>query len=229
MFIPILSNGSGDVKVKFMEAFIQSVGTLQFTFAPVSDSAVARARNIAAWAFLKSDREYLFFWDADIVATKQDIERLCENDCDILCGIYCKKQVSLNPEPVFNTLEGKGVQICGGLEEIKRGGTGFMRIHRSVFEKIKAPESAEILKSMNVMKLEYHNHGETQWNFFPMGVLRGEYLSEDWYFCDIARELGFKVMLDTRIQTLHDGSCLYPIDWKALGLVPAPADDTVTV
>jgi hypothetical protein len=116
---------------------------------------------------------------------------------------------------VFNTLPDAGVQITGGLEEIQRGGTGFMRIHRSVFEAMKRPE------------LEYDNHGELQWDFFRVGIKNREYLSEDWFFCDDARELGFKVMLDTRIQLLHVGQVNYPIDWRSLGLVPDEKTDTI--
>lgn len=192
-----------------MESWVQAVGNLQFILATSEDSLVSRARNVVSAAFLKTDREFLLFWDADIPANRAHMELLCENDHEILGGIYCKKALTVEPQPVFNTLEGSGVHIAGGIEEVKRIGTGFMRIHRSVFEKMKCPE------------IEYENHGELQWDFWPVGVRNREYLSEDWAFCDRARELGFKVMLDTRIQLSHIGSCSFPVDWKALGLVKA--------
>lgn len=212
LYIPLIGNGGGDVKLQFMAQWVQAVGNLQFILATSEDSLASRARNVQAAAFLKTDREYLLFWDADILATKQDIDHLCENDHDILCGIYCKKTVSLEPQPVFNTLPGTEPKPMGGLEEIARGGTGFMRIHRGVFEALKCPE------------IEYDNHGELQWDFFPVGIKNREYLSEDWFFCDNAREKGFKVILDTRIQLLHQGGATFPIDFAAIGLVPAPKE-----
>ncbi len=58
----------------------------------------------------------------------------------------------------------------------------------------------------------YVNHGADEWDFFSVGVVNKEYLSEDWYFCDKARALGFRVMLDTRIQVRHEGSAIFPLD-----------------
>jgi hypothetical protein len=164
-----------------------------------ADSLVSRARNIAVAGFLKTDAEYLLFWDADIVAMPQDLAWLCENDHDILCGIYPKKQLDL--VPVFQTLPGHEATAFGGIIEVSRSGTGFMRVHRSVFQSMIDSGSAPV----------YTNHGEDQWDFFPVGVRDGEYLSEDWLLCDLARSLGFKVMLDTRIQLRHQGLATYPI------------------
>jgi hypothetical protein len=204
LFVPILSNGDGKVMVDFVMSLLVCLcqcPTVEVK--SISDSLVSRARNVAVAIFLKSDREFLLFWDADIIVQRHDIEHLFESDADILCGIYPKKQLDL--VPVFQTLEGHEITPCGGLVEVKRSGTGFMRIHRSVFEKF--IESG--------MAPKYTNHGEDQWDFFPVGVVDGEYLSEDWAFSDNARKLGYKVMLDTRIQTRHQGLATYPIQTPA--------------
>jgi hypothetical protein len=70
------------------------------------------------------------------------------------------------------------------------------------------PDNAEDDRSAK----HYVNHGHDEWDFFPVGVVNKEYLSEDWYFCDKARALGFKVMLDTRVQLRHEGSAIFPLD-----------------
>lgn len=198
LFIPILSNGDGKVMVDFMMSFVACLNCVPgVKVSSFSDSLVPRVRNIAAAAFLKTECEYLLFWDADIISQPRDIQFLLESTEPLLCGIYTKKQMEL--APVFNVLKGQEPVPCGGLVEVARSGTGFMRIHRSVFEAMKRAEIA------------YFNHGEEQWNFFPVGVVNGEYLSEDWAFCDRARELGFRVMLDSRIQTRHMGLISYPI------------------
>lgn len=197
ILIPILHNGDGNVKANFMYSFLEAMGSHPFHVIQIADSLVTRARNVAAAAFLKTEYEYILFWDADIIVTAQQLNWLMENDDSILCGIYPKKQVELCP--VLNCLPGTTCIETGGLLEIARGGTGFMRIHREVFEAMKTKEN------------EYGNHGEPQWDFFPVGVRNGEYLSEDWYFSDVARELGFKIMCDTRIQLRHEGTAVYPI------------------
>ena len=92
-------------------------------------------------------------------------------------------------------------------QEIARAGTGFLRVHRTVLEKMKdvGPSNAN-------WSQHYVNHGSDEWEFFPVGVVNKEFLSEDWYFCDRARALGFKIMLDTRIQLRHEGVAIYPIE-----------------
>lgn len=200
VFFPLIDNGDGNVKSNFMYSFIESIGSRPFHIVKIADSLVCRARNVAAAVFLKTDYQYLFFWDADIIAGSQHLDFMAENDHEILCGIYPKKQKEL--VPVLNCLPGTTSIETGGLVEIARGGTGFMRIHRSVLEAMKCRD------------IEYDNHGELQWDFFQVGVRNREYLSEDWYFCDRGREIGFKVMLDTRIQVKHEGSAVYPFEQK---------------
>jgi len=128
-----------------------------------------------------------------------------ESDEPILAGIYCKKSKGI--EPCLNTLPGHQETQCGGYQEIARAGTGFLRIHRSVLEKMKDAGEGNPNWAHH-----YVNHGADEWDFFPVGVVNKEYLSEDWYFCDKARALGFKIMLDTRIQVRHEGSAIYPLD-----------------
>ena len=197
IFIPLLENGNGNVKANFMYSFLESIASRPFHVIHIADSLVSRARNVAAAAFLKTEYEFLLFWDADIIATDQHLTWLGEHDDEILCGIYPKKCKELIP--VLNTLPGTESIETGGLIEIARGGTGFMRIHRSVFE------------AMKKVCPEYDNHGELQWDFFQVGVRKREYCSEDWSLCDIARSLGFKIMLDSRIQLRHEGSAIYPL------------------
>jgi hypothetical protein len=38
------------------------------------------------------------------------------------------------------------------------------------------------------------------------------FLGEDWAFCELARELGFKVWLDPSIRVAHSGRYFYTVD-----------------
>jgi hypothetical protein len=59
------------------------------------------------------------------------------------------------------------------------------------------------------------------WDFFKVGVWqcpktgRRRLLSEDWWFCELAREAGYSVMMDERIVLKHVGTFVYPFDSPA--------------
>jgi hypothetical protein len=200
LFLPIIDNGGGAIRSNFLLSVLNAFRGRDLHIERFSDSLVTRARNRAASYFLRqTDRDYIMFIDTDIIFTKDHIDMLMESDAPLLAGIYCIKQKGI--APCLNTLPGHVDTPSGGYVEIARAGTGFMRVHRSVLEKMK--EQGDIF---------YINHGQDEWDFFRVGVVNKEYLSEDWWFCDRARELGFKVILDSRIQLRHEGVAIYPLE-----------------
>ncbi len=206
VFLPLLDNGQGSVRANFILSILRGFHGRDIHIERFSDSLPSRARNRAAAYFLRdTERDFILFIDTDIIFDKHHIDLLMESDEPILAGIYCKKSKGI--DPCLNTLPGHQETQCGGYQEIARAGTGFLRVHRSVFEKMKdvGPDNTN-------WSQHYVNHGADEWDFFPVGVVNKEYLSEDWYFCDRARALGFKVMLDTRIQLRHEGTAIYPIE-----------------
>lgn len=197
LFLPILDNGLGSCRIQFLASFVKAFSGFEIVIASISDSHPGRGRNRAAANFLASGCDYMLFIDSDIIFTPQHIEMLMESAEPILAGIYCLKCEEV--KPCLQTLPGHQPLATGGIIEVARTGTGFLRIHKSVFEKLKETT------------LEYVNHGRPEWDFFASGVVDKEWLSEDWYFCDLARKAGFKVMVDTRIQLGHEGNIVYPI------------------
>lgn len=210
IFFPIIDNGLGSVKANFMVCCVAALAGYDVYMERYSDSLIPRARNRAAAKFLKGKRDYLLFIDCDIIFSKDQIDCLMQHDEPIVCGIYCKKEKEV--APCLNLLPENSAIKTGGLAEIKRGGTGFMRIHRSVLDAMKEDDSIQESRTKWWKAPIYNNHGGEEWDFFATGVKDREYLSEDWFFCDRARELGFKVMLDTRIQTKHEGTAFFPTD-----------------
>lgn len=165
------------------------------------DSLISRARNKIAKYFLDTDKKYLLFIDNDIIFQPADIEQLRSHDKPIVGGVYFKKKIPY--EPVANTC----LAIEGDLHEMAEIGTGFMMIRRDVFEQIieMHPE------------LAYRNENDevkgTYYDFFRVGVNpHGRYLSEDYFFCELARSCGFKVYLDTSVIVQHKGHAIYPFD-----------------
>ena len=53
--------------------------------------------------------------------------------------------------------------------------------------------------------------GRREYDYWPMGVINDEYLSEDWYFCDRYRSLGGKIWCHTAIRLRHTGPAIWPL------------------
>lgn len=182
-----------------MMSMIQGFAEQHVHMIQLGDSHPGRGRNRAAAEFLKTPCEYMLFIDADIIFNSDHIRTLMASDEPLLCGVYPVKEPNLRLCAVG--LDGY-IDVESNRDKpvaVKRAGTGFMRIHRSVFERLKACSAA------------YLNHGEPQWDFFQSGVRDNEWLSEDWFFCDKAREAGFRVMLHLGIQLHHEGTAVYPL------------------
>lgn len=173
----------------------------------VGDSLVARARNRLAARFLASDCTHLLFLDTDLIFSLDHIRRLISHEEPIVAGLYPKKQRELGW--VCNVLPGVPEQ-ADGLQEVLYAGTGCLLIAREVLEEMvsRRPE------------IEYDpDDGDEpglKWDFFSTGVIQGEdgrrrYLSEDWSFCEVARQLGYRVMMDTQVILKHCGEIVYPL------------------
>lgn len=176
----------------------------------IGDSLVARARNRIAAKFLRSeDFTHLLFLDTDLIFSPEHIARLVSHDEPIVAGLYPKKQREL--AWVCNLLPGEETDERG-LQQVRYAGTGCLLIAREVLERMREayPE------------LEYDpDHGDepgVKWDFFRCGVYRcpesglRRYLSEDWWFCQMALDLGYRIWMDTQVVCKHVGQMVYPVD-----------------
>lgn len=183
-------------------------GFYPLTLAKVGGAGVARARNNMAAEFLKTGCDYYFAIDSDITFDPEMVAKIVEHRRPISCGPYALKQSKL--QWCTNALPGEKADEATGLQRVANTGTGFMCIHRSVFE-------AMIAKHPEIAYREdlADARGETRWDFFSMGVVDGRYLTEDWYFCHRARALGFAIWLDCAFHVKHEGMISFPLDEDA--------------
>lgn len=178
---------------------------MQIDYSQPEEAAIDRVRSIIATKFLKSDGDILLFIDDDILYTPECVYLLIK-DCletkSIVTGPYIKKkmpadELALAPLPGNNTFE---LGRTGKLQEIKWGATGFMAIHRDVLEAL-------------ADRLPLCNLGEEYPFFCPFFYRDSDhgwlYLSEDFAFCERAREAGFKIYADTRMVLGHYGKWVY--------------------
>lgn len=201
----------GSIKIKTASAIMQGYAVHNLWrgyYFPAADG-ISRARNNAVAEFLGTTCEYLQWIDSDILFTPEHVLALRRHgQLDIVCGVYAKKseRVSL----VYNSLgSGDPTPNKQGLMRIAYGGTGFMRIHRSVIE--------TMIRENPLLAYECDLDGKTKWDLFGMGVanctLTGKrrYLTEDWMFCNRALALGYQVWIDTTVELGHIGTAVYPL------------------
>lgn len=175
----------------------------------VGDSHPDRARNIIVSEFMRSDKDYLLFLDADLKFNRADIAKLIRHNVDIAVGFYAKKMpgmaqwvgTAIDPTPDEN-----------GIVTMREAGTGCMLIHRRVFESIhKAyPDRHYIADGSSLPEYDYFSSGV---RYCP-DRKANRWMSEDWAFCMDARQCGYTIHGDTNIVLLHEGACLFPTDYE---------------
>ena len=196
---------------------------------------VGRSRNMMTRAFLESDCTDLLFIDSDIVFSVDQVKRILSHPEEVVGGMYFKKCQG-NTEPCLNTIRNPIVKP-NGLNQVNYIGTGFLRIKRVVFEKIierwgdeirYCPDGSADIVEYNFWNLAMHTFDremieptEPRIQFLMDKYklsreqvdksIRTRWLSEDWWFCQRANELGFKVWADRRIALKHSGNVLYPL------------------
>jgi hypothetical protein len=196
-FYPLIDNGTGIIKAQYCYDALVALGGRGAVLGRVSQPYPTRSLNMATATFLSTDCEEMVVIDMDIHFTREDVDKLLSHDVPLVYGLYPKKALPLQWCVATLTDESP----FGGdepLVEVKRAGRGFMRVHRSVFEKMKP------------LVPEYHNHGRPEWQFWHEGCDNdGEWRSEDWWFCDNWRKLGGKVLVDQTICLQHIGDYSY--------------------
>lgn len=155
-------------------------------------SIVAEARNLCVRAAVEAKAEWLLFFDSDMVFPSDTLKRLLAHDRPIVAATYTRRMLPLGF--IGTRLDGAAFTLADkGLVEAARLPTGCMLIKASVFKKLKAP-------------------------FFRCGYdeIAGKILSEDFWFSDRVRELGYQLWCDMDLsrQIEHIGAFRFALREK---------------
>lgn len=153
------------------------------------------ARNKLTNAFLKTDATDLFFIDSDVGWDYKAVKRFLEYDEEIVAGLVPKRKM-----PTFyhdNALTG---EINHNLIASLEAPTAFMRLKRSVFEK---------LDNAYPEYKDYYTL-ETGPAYWQTGYVNKNFLGEDIFFCRQWIALGEKIWIDPQVDFSHRGSH----DWR---------------
>lgn len=202
-----------------------------------NESLITRARNYLVDEFMRSDHTHLMFIDSDIGFDPMDVLALAaltdeKEDREIMCGPYPKKAISWekikravdkgfaddNPnvleryvgDYVFNPAGEKNEIRLDQPVEVLEGGTGFMCISRSAFEKYTKAYPEFSYKPDHVRTKNFDGSREIM-AYFDCVIDKESkrYLSEDYMFCQWSRKAGVKVWMCPWMKLTHMGSYMF--------------------
>jgi len=160
-----------------------------------ADTAVAR--NLLAEK-TKDVADYIFFLDDDTLPPINTITKLLSHEKHIIAGLYFAKQEPHFPQIFLRNEEDPTRYDCienykkDSLIEVDTCGAGCLLVKTEVFKNLKKPY------------FKYEPSGE--------GIPRK---GEDFYFCEKAKEAGYKIFCDTSIICKHIGTkYIGPEHWE---------------
>lgn len=195
-----------------------------------NESLIQRARNVLLHRALKDTATtHILMVDADIGFEPDDVLRMLALDVDFVCGAYSRKQIEWErvraavqagvgdidahaSSTFVHGLDGL-VDVNGirdqRLVEIRRAGTGFMLLRRSVFMTLMHSGMVATYRNRQiVLSDELAGRGDRITAFFhcPLDPREDDLISEDYYFCDAWRNTGGKIYLAPWVRLSHFGT-----------------------
>lgn len=190
-----------------------------------TESLISRGRNTLVAKFLMSDSTHLLFIDADLIFNPVAVLKMLNENVELIGCPYPKKKYNWlkvakyggdfkNIGETQTKFTDINYNVLGG-EMITKGSvipakdipTGFMLIRRSVFATLMANYPERNYKN-NIAGL-HPNMADKFYDFFGTGIVDGYYLSEDYYFCYLCREVGIDLWLETGFTFGHIGRFTY--------------------
>ena len=168
-----------------------------------NESLITRARNKIFSIFVAYDFDYLLFLDADIMFPANGLVKLLNHNKHLIGAPVRLKDPNRVVYNYGEVLDDSQKPLL----KVDRIGCAVMLISKQLALDVvkECQESGEYY---------YHNPDYTRgeqisrikiYNAFRVGVSDGEYLSEDFYFCKLARQLGYDIYVDTSCKTIHNG------------------------
>ena len=202
-----------------------------------NESLITRARNYCCDEFMRSEAEHLMFIDSDIGFNPQDVIALmtlqAQNDqYDIIGGPYPKKCISwekikhavdkgiADEDPnvlekfvgdfVFNPKGGQQTIPIGEPVEVLEIGTGFMMVSKKAMKKFVDSYPQYMYKPDHV-RTEHFDGSRKIMQYFQAEVdpKSERYLSEDYWFCQKAQDVGLRTWFCPWMKLQHVGTYIF--------------------
>lgn len=179
-----------------------------------NDALIERSRSYIATYFLEqTDLDVLFTCDSDVLFDAGDVQTICQQAHDlkaIVGGAYVTRSRE-RCVPTSYFLPGQPMVFDGTQtpQPVKWVATGFMAVDRSVVAKIAARPDMPLCHPK-------HRGLRLRPMYLPMVVPDDEgdpiFLSEDWAFCERAREEGVTSYINPGVRLLHQGDYAFRLE-----------------
>jgi hypothetical protein len=168
-----------------------------------NQSLLPLARNTLLNEAYKRKPDDIIWIDTDMVWEPDTLRQLLKHDVDVV-GSACRKKIPENVQFNFQLFKEKSFEPDEkGLIEVRRLGTGFLRMSRKAYTHLWENDK------------KYEVQGVMGSNVFEIGIWQGrELLSEDFIVCEKLIERGFKIFMDPNLTVGHIGTFNYWADVK---------------
>lgn len=199
----------GQVHADFVHSLIgiqaaKDAGLLDYSLMTITnESLITRGRNTIISTFYHSKEfTHLFFVDADLGFPKELLPQLLKQDKDLIGQAVPLKGYDEKGNHVLNV--GKVISAPNEeLLEVEHVGNALMLMSRKIAEDLCDNSDKYIPSNLT----RGNKQTKSQFDVFQVGVKDGIYLSEDYFVCSKARELGYTVyVLNKNIQVRHNGN-----------------------
>lgn len=179
----IATPSTGTIKTKTVESLIGMCKNLPFDYVFLSHegSILHYMRERLVKKAIDLNCTHLLFVDSDMVFKPEAVLKLIEDDKDIVGVNYRTRQLPGEETSKYPVYAG-----ASDLREAISVATGFMLIKLSIFEFLPEP-----------------------WFFWESNTDGGLVLGEDFWFCRLAQEKGFKVWVDLGLHVGHIGDWIF--------------------
>lgn len=218
--------GGGQVTTQYLMSFISTLGlAIKSGIQPVlytlsQESLLPRGRNHIAQVAMRDKYNKLFFIDADSGWFPEQFMAIVSSPFPIVAGCVPLKTypIVLNYLPfkedekffvnALRTPEAtKKMRDAYGMAEVPVAftGTAFLCIDTGVLEKMS--ETMQTYQYPN----PFNGQQETHYDFFGGGPMKGTYYSEDWAFCQKARDIGYDIKVNLDVMINHTGNHVFQV------------------
>jgi len=196
----------GNIHVEYLHSILAfKKAGIKFAVQTISnESLITRARNTLLTNFWKMKQyTHLLFLDADVFLDSHGLMNMVSHDKDVIGAPVALKGRNENGEIILNTEADPNLEIK--LQIVKRVGTAALLFSRAAIGALVEDAITHNRIYYNKHMVDQDGKPETFYDVFQVGVMDGNYLSEDFWVCERLAELGFNVFVDTSAYTRHNG------------------------
>lgn len=172
-----------------------------------NESLITRARNsIISYFYHQPEFTHLLFLDADIRLPAADLKQLMDYGVDVIAAAVPVKAYDKDGKVRLNSSEPRE-EVAKNLYKTRYVSTAALLLSRKavvdVIEKVKA--EGRIYQFPRGLDTTESLAGLTMYDVFQVGVVDGEYLSEDFWLCKELGERGYDVHISDAVTVTHHG------------------------